>query len=381
MIIISGGRVVVRPTSVAPRILCALGMALLLSLSTACASTEQPAACASTEQWSMGYYTPWGKTLPISRIDWSALSHAIYGFAVVRSDGSLDLDSVSLAENAAQFVSAARAAGVRPMFSLAQAWWSGDQESFELAATYNRETLVSNVIDVVDTYGFDGVDIDWEPFDAGTQGQVLLSLAADLRARLGTTKLLTIAVSYYQSDYAYWGRAHAYFDRLSIMTYDMSGTWDPYTWYNSALYDPEGRVWSVNLAVERFTLAGVPAATTNIGIPFYGYVWSGATGPYQSVDGASTQQSYYQDLAVDYDLRSALWDDVAQVPYLTGHSFISFDNERSVTAKVDYAVKRGLGGWIIWELSADYLADGIPANPLLAAIKKAWRRPDRPACS
>jgi len=31
-----------------------------------------------------------------------------------------------------------------------------------------------------------------------------------------------------------------------FMTYDLSGTWNPYTWYNSALYDQDGLVSSLN---------------------------------------------------------------------------------------------------------------------------------------
>lgn len=321
----------------------------------------------------MGYYTDSSPTVPISRIDWGALSHAIYGFALVRSDGSLDLTSTSLAQNAPTFVREARAAGVRPMFSLAQEWWV-DATTFEAAATNRRARLVENVMSVVDTYGFDGLDIDWEPFDTGTQGRALRDLVADLRARLGPTKLLTIAVGAYQRDYGYWGAEHRPFDRISIMTYDMSGGSDPYTWHNSALYDPDGQVWSVNLAVERFTRAGVPLVKTNIGIPFFGQVWTGATGPRQPVTGASQRRTYYHALAATYGLGSAQWDDVAQVPYLGGSSFVSFDDERSVTAKVNYARQRGLGGWIIWELSADYLPERTPANPLIAAVKSAWRR-------
>lgn len=319
----------------------------------------------------MGYYTS-GTTLPISRIDWGALSHAIYGFALVRSDGSLDVTSLSLAQNAPTFVREARAAGVRPMLSLAQEWWI-DATTFEAAATNHRAKLVENVMSVVGTYGFDGLDIDWEPFDTGTQGQALLDLAADLRGRLGPTKLLTIAVGAYQRDYSYWGAEHRHFDRISIMTYDMSGESDPYSWHNSALYDPDGQVWSVNLAVERFTRAGVPLAKTNIGVPFFGHVWTGATGPRQPVAGTSQRRAYFRSLAATYDLGRAQWDDVALVPYLSGNSFVSFDDERSVTAKVNYAMQRGLGGWIIWELGADYLPERTPANPLTAALKRAWR--------
>ena len=353
-----------RLDSILRRITCTAGVTLLLSFT---------AAVASAEQWSMGYYTPWGNTtLPISSVNWGALSHGIYGFAIVKSDGSLDLNSLSLAQNAQQFVAAAHTAGVKATFSLAEAWWNGDTTSFQQAATNNRATLVNNVMNVVNTYGFDGVDVDWEPLSISSQGTALQSLAADLRTRLGTTRILTIAVGFFQSDYTYWAKAQTYFDRISVMTYDMTGSWDPYAWHNAALYDSDGRVWSVNRAIEKFRTGGVDLAKVNIGIPFYGYVWRGASGPRQSTNGTSSTQTSYQSLVSSYHLKSASWDDVAKVPYLS-NPFVSFDNEQSVAAKVNYATSRGLGGWIVWELSADYLPGQNPSNPLAAALKSAWR--------
>ena len=34
------------------------------------------------------------------------------------------------------------------------------------------------------------------------------------------------------SDYRYWGSVTTYFDRINIMTYDLTGTWNPYSWHN-----------------------------------------------------------------------------------------------------------------------------------------------------
>ncbi|HSI08581.1 MAG TPA: glycosyl hydrolase family 18 protein, partial [Rariglobus sp.] len=77
------------------------------------------------------------------------------------------------------------------------------------------------------------------------------------------------------------------------------------------------------------------------------------------------------------------WDDVAEVPYLglaknpakptEGAAFISFDDERSLRLKIEYARRMKLGGAIIWELGSGWRPE-LPAgkrDPLLQAVKKA----------
>jgi hypothetical protein len=53
------------------------------------------------------------------------------------------------------------------------------------------------------------------------------------------------------------------------------------------------------------------------------------------------------------------WDDLAKVPYLTGngslHTFVSFDDERSIAEKARYIVDNDLRGAIIWEITGDYI--------------------------
>jgi chitinase len=164
------------------------------------------------------------------------------------------------------------------------------------------------------------------------------------------------------------------------MTYDLTGTWNPYSWHNAALYGPsDNAVWSIDMAVKRFTNAGVPVSKLSVGIPFYGWQWSGGgiTGPKQRWSSTpNLRQIYYQELAPLITAQNRNWDSLAQVPYLcvsSGtaplHQFVTYDDPQSIMAKINYAKDKGLGGWIIWELAADYLPAQTPNQPLLAAVK------------
>lgn len=71
------------------------------------------------------------------------------------------------------------------------------------------------------------------------------------------------------------------------------------------------------------------------------------------------------------------WDETARVPYLSfprGHgpegcTYVSYDDEESIAAKVAYARDEGLGAIIIWTINQGHLADG--SDPLLRAIRDA----------
>jgi chitinase len=223
----------------------------------------------------------------------------------------------------------------------------------------------------VDTYGYDGVDLDWE---GGFDGSSMTVLLSSLRPRLGT-KLLTADVI--SSDANYWGSAQGYLDRVSAMTFDMVGTWNPYSWHNAALFsDPQNRVWSIDLAMQLMTKAGIPGSKLNIGIPFYGWISTGggSTAPRQAWGATlpSLSQINYNRLSTTYNVSTPLWDSDAQVPWITlPNGWITFDNEQSITAKINYAKSNNLGGWIIWALDQDYSPTGSPKHPLLTAVKNA----------
>ena len=56
------------------------------------------------------------------------------------------------------------------------------------------------------------------------------------------------------------------------------------------------------------------------------------------------------------------WDSVACVPWAydpVAGVFATFDERRSVAMKTTYALKKGLGGIMFWELTGDTEQDGL----------------------
>jgi GH18 family chitinase len=54
-----------------------------------------------------------------------------------------------------------------------------------------------------------------------------------------------------------------------------------------------------------------------------------------------------------------------------GNTFVSYDDERSIRMKAEFAQKHHARGLIIWELTQDYEPNG--ATPLLDAIDAVFR--------
>jgi chitinase len=327
---------------------------------------------ANAQQWSMGYYASFDS--PVADIEWSGLTHLIHEAAGAMEDGTVDISTMQLSSSAASVISAAHAHNVKVLLDLTQFEWLGHNNGLSQAVSNNLTPFVANVMNVVNTYGYDGVDVDWEPLDKTN----MTRLASALKAQLGG-KLLTAAAII--TDYSYWGSNHSNFNRVNMMTYDMAGLGDPYSWFNSALLG-EGnpiKVWSVNLAVQRYTNAGVPAAKLGIGIPFYGWQWTGGgiSAPHQTwTSSPSLSQVNYTSIAPQIGTKGTYhWDSEGQVPYLSNNSgtpsFLSYENAQSIAAKVNYAKTNNLGGWIIWQISADYLPSGNPKHPLMIAIRDA----------
>lgn len=323
--------------------------------------------------WSIGYDTPFGAGYQnLSTLDWTAITHISFVGGQPNADGTITLSS-NFSSVAPGVISAAHANGVKVLYCLTGMTAPTD---FTDAITNHESTFISNIMSTVNTYGFDGVDVDDEETWNSTLMNTLLS---NLRTQLGSNILTVTAQVNFSSD---WNSTLAsYADRVNILTYDMGGTYDPYTWFNSPLYGPTPvAVDSVQLIVSRFIASGVPSAKLGIGLAFYGKLQTPNTGPRQTYGASPTfTQVPYSDIVANYNTASATYDSVAHVPWLAvSGGWLNYDNPASITEKVQYALAQGLGGWAIWYLGSDWIPTQTPRNPLLDAVKQALLRPAPP---
>ena len=343
-------------------------------------------------------------TMPGTEVDYTAFTHGILFNLPVDASGSLngiaDWDTFA-PDRIRSAVGGAHAASRPILFSVG----GGGNTAFAtaIATSAGRTKLVGEILSVLTTWGFDGVDLDLEPIRASDEPNftaLVQALSPALAAKstpMLPKPLLTAACN--STNAAMYASLASSFDQINLMTYDMAGTWDGWvTWHNSALYDggfrfpsSGGLIPSSDGMVDELLAAGVPAKKIGIGIDFYGYVWKGgagmpsggATAPRQSWTTAPTVQdnlSYADIMSTYYQASRYHWDTAAEAAYLSiddasdaNDKFISYDDATTAQKKVDYVKSKGIGGLIIWELSGAYLpsAPAGQRDPLLQALRTA----------
>ncbi len=369
----------------------------------------------------VGYFPNWqwydrNKLVNPSSIDYSKYSILNYAFFAPQSDGSIDLTDPWADENLllgqidwanggyvpnTSIVDLAHNNGVQILPSIG-GWTLSNHFPGIAADPTKRALFVQSCIDLIQTYNFDGIDLDWEypgfPAHGGTpqDKQNFNLLLQDLRAALdnyetlsGKTMLLTAAVGVAadRMDDVDWPVVEQYLDIINLMSYDFFGTWDPETNHNSPLFNPGVGDPEFNIAcsVERLiNHYNVSPNKVTVGVPFYGRSVTTPSAPDLHVPSNGTADNatfsidqgtpLYYSVLDNWHLFDHHWDSLAMVPYLTGknglNTFVSYDDANSVALKAQYIVDQDLRGAIIWEITGDYI-ETSPGSGVIAGTPLA----------
>ncbi|MFJ9901711.1 glycosyl hydrolase family 18 protein [Streptomyces sp. NPDC101152] len=220
---------------------------------------------------------------------------------------------------------------------------------------------------------FDGIDIDWEyPNACGlscdTSGAAAFkNVLAALRAKFGTSKLVTAAVTADGSaggkieaaDYA--GAANSV-NWFNVMTYDFFGAWDaqgptaPHSPLTSYSGIPKAGFTTAD-AIAKYKAIGVPASKLLIGIGFYGRGWTGVTQDAPGGTATGAAAGTYEQGIEDYKVLKTscpVTGTVAGTAYAhCGSNWWSYDTPSTIAGKMNWARSQGLGGAFFWEFSGD----------------------------
>ncbi len=343
--------------------------------------------------WVMAYYVGYQNGyLKPKDVDYSLMTHIVVGGVGIEADGSLDehwhLPNGDGKAMARDVVRRAQRAGVKTLV-----WLGGPNEEDKLfAATDNkvRKTTVDNILALVDKYGFDGVDIDWEPVRAKDEPR-LLALVKDLR-EARPDLLITVPVNWVpltiagKKDLSMYAELATHVDRLFIMSYSMSGSWSGWrTWHSSALYGATLTTpSSVDSSVMAYLKAGVPSERLGIGVGTYATCFTypvkkPSTAYPKGYSPANTTVMSTRTMMDDYySKKYEKWDDRANVPYLSFNKargankcgMISFENKRSLAEKARYVNEQGLGGVLVWNIGTGYFPEASRSkrHDLLRAV-------------
>ncbi|GAA3973223.1 glycosyl hydrolase family 18 protein [Mucilaginibacter dorajii] len=271
----------------------------------------------------IGYLPSWEGEL--NTIQFTKLTHINYAFLTPENDGSLDpLDNLS---KFTSLIPTAHSNNVKVLISVGGGGGGDAFHSIVANAGY-RTTFVNNMVNFVNQYGIDGVDVDWEFPSAGTEANNFYTLMQQLATAMHNNgKVCTIAAIANSASYVVDGMFTT-LDWINIMDYDDNNF--QHSTYQSA-------VNSLNYWLGR----GLPAAKAILGVPFYG------------------RDNRYDYLTVNYNVILSQGGSPNSDTFQT----IGYNGIPTIQAKTNLAFAQA-GGMMIWELAGD----GTGSNSLLSAI-------------
>ncbi len=354
---------------------------------------------------------------PLS-IDYSKYTIINYSFFSPQADGSINQTDTWADENLllgqhdwvnggylpnTSLIDIAHNNGVKVMVSIG-GWTLSNNFPGISASASKRTVFASSCVSLLSTYGFDGIDIDWEypgyaehngtPADSSNFTLLLQEIRDSIDTyglSIGQDMLLSSCFSADPDNmiYVQWSSLAGILDMFNLMTYDFFGAFSPLSNHNSPLYAPAvgNPDFNINAAFLHLTQQyGVPSSMVNIGVPFYGRSVTSCTGLHQANSGSPDYSTFsdddgsptYYNVMKNISMFSYYWDNLAMVPYLLGNTistFVSYDDEHSVALKADYALNHGARGVIIWELTGDYIETSqgsgiIAGTPLVDTLNQ-----------
>lgn len=251
-----------------------------------------------------------------------------------------------------------------------------------------RKNFIDSSIAFLENYGFDGIDLDWE-YPAQRDSVNPSSDKANFVTWLQEIKdafqsygyMLTIAVAAAESSASLSyniPEISEQVDYISLMTYDLHGSWNWLTGINAPLYSTDG--FNVDACVTYWLQQGAPPSKLLLGVPFYGRTFTleneanngigvptlgpGNAGEYTKESGFL---AYYEICTGSWN---HVWSNEQSVPYAySGNQWVGYDNPESIRLKVEYMSSKGLAGIMIWSIETDdFLGKCGSVNPLLNVI-------------
>ncbi|KAM5503605.1 putative chitinase [Microsporum canis] len=248
----------------------------------------------------------------------------------------------------------------------------------------NREKFANNVLDFLNQYGFDGIDIDWEYPGAPDRGghkedtKNYVEMVKTLRKvfdksgrKLGIT--FTGPSSFWYMRWFDLPGLLKYADWMNLMSYDLHGVWDQTNPIGS-IAQAHTNLTEIKLAAELLWRVEVKPSQVAIGFGFYGRAFTlqdpSCTDPgcpfsagadpgictrtsgylaYYEIQDILSKEKNTKSLLNNGDIKIA-HDKTAAVKYFTWYNdqWISYDDADTFKQKIDWANSIGFSGSLIW---------------------------------
>ncbi len=330
---------------------CGLLLVALLSVGAQEAPRRAPVV--------LGYYPSWVAHPNSKELRYERFTHLAHAFLKSDGDGTLREDRAIPSRELAQ---RAHQQGVKVLLSLGGAH---SARTFR-EIVRNKESLAryaAAVAKAATDFGYDGVDVDWEPTEGEDDRRDLATLVRTLRSLLPTGIVSMAAPA---SDW--YGRAwdtdelRKHVDFLNVMTYDFHGPWSAHAGHNAPLRaapdDDDAAVASVESGLAYWRdQRNWPTDRLNVGIPCYGRGFAVKEWHRKPSGKAPHETIAHREVAELFrDGWRRVWDPKVGVPTLMKDAeLISYEDAESAALKGAWAREKGCRGIFFWQIEQDWV--------------------------
>ena len=283
----------------------------------------------------------------------------IFAFAFVDDNGTIYLDKANQDKLDATLPELIKLKSERPELKVlisVGGYYNSDTFPIVAASVEKRGRFATTSTQFMKKYHFDGMDIDWE-FKECTDTVHYADLVNDMR-KVNPDIVLTVTVFRRPNrmaciDYRDINQAVDYYN---LLTYEYYGVWSKITGFNTPLQHVSGEpcYLYIDASTDVFLgLKGVDQSKVMLGLAFYGQQFGDTDGLHAPFDKDISHPIDFKDIS---DVTSAKYDSVAAAVYIhdeTNRVLTTFDDVRSIAAKCNYIISKGVAGAVVWELGED----------------------------
>ncbi|KAL6229089.1 hypothetical protein BDW75DRAFT_235460 [Aspergillus navahoensis] len=252
---------------------------------TGCDKVNQPSCGgASSDSRIIGYYQSWGYKRKCNA--WSpenivagAWTHLNYAFALIGSDHRIAMMNSFDKDLYTRFTSLKQRSPGLSVYISVGGWDAGGKSFSDMVSTsVNRGTFIKSAISFMATYGFDGIDIDWEYPAADDREGVpadtanLVTFLKELKAACGNIYGVTVTLpsSYWYLQGFDLAAMESHVDWFNFMSYDIHGTWDGNSPWTKSVVQPHTNLSEISEGLDLLWRNKIDPHKVVLGEAFYG---------------------------------------------------------------------------------------------------------------
>ncbi|RDW64378.1 uncharacterized protein DSM5745_09789 [Aspergillus mulundensis] len=244
----------------------------------------------------------------------------------------------------------------------------------------NRQAFFRSLLSFMSTYGFDGIDLDWEypvaddrsgrPEDYENFVDLIANLKTFLKSSGGRHGLsITLPASYWYLQHFDIAKLQYWVDFFNIMSYDLHGAWDR----NNKWLEPElnshTNLTEITNALDLLWRNDIDPEKVVLGIAFYARVFSASSascmepGCKFESGGNAGRCSNEVGILLNSEIVEIMdelqvkptFDKEAAVKILKfdSNQWLTYDDAETFKLKAEFASSQCLGGVMVWAVSHD----------------------------